>query len=151
VLLGGSLAGMAWAVEVGYWAMAIFLVTMTIGLRTVMTICAVALVDAMPANRTSIGAALNDTAQEIGSSVGTAVIGTGIALLVTVNLPSGAWNPELVAAYFNGERITFAILAVVVGLIAGLGALTLTDSHSVDEHCEQGSDEVGAPATQAPG
>ena len=152
VLLGGSLAGMAWAVEVGYWAIAIFLVTMTIGLRTVMTICAVALVDAMPANRTSIGAALNDTAQEIGSSVGTAVIGTGIALLVTVNLPSGAWNPELVAAYFNGERISFAILAVVVGLIAGLGALTLTDSHSVDEHgAEQGSDEVGAPATQAPG
>lgn len=29
-------------------------------------ICAVALVDATPANRTSIGTALNDTAQEIG-------------------------------------------------------------------------------------
>ena len=41
---------------------------MTVGLRTVMTICAVALVDAMPSNRTSIGAALNDTAQEVGTS-----------------------------------------------------------------------------------
>ena len=46
VLLAGSLAGLAWAVEGGY--------------------CAVALVDATPANRTSIGTALNDTAQEIG-------------------------------------------------------------------------------------
>ena len=60
------LAGLAWAVEVGYWAIALFMVTMTNGLRTVMTICAVALVDATPANRTSIGTSLNDTAQEIG-------------------------------------------------------------------------------------
>lgn len=66
VLLAGSLAGLAWAVEGGYWAIALFMVTMTIGLRTVMAICAVALVDATPANRTSIGTALNDTAQEIG-------------------------------------------------------------------------------------
>ena len=36
-------AGLAWAVEVGYWAIALFMVTMTNGLRTVMTICAVAL------------------------------------------------------------------------------------------------------------
>lgn len=35
-----------------------------------MTICAVALVEAMPSNRTSMGAALNDTAQESGTSVG---------------------------------------------------------------------------------
>ena len=65
---------------------------MTIGLRTVMTICAVALVDAMPSNRTSIGAALNDTAQEVGTSIGTAVVGTLIAVLVTTTLPAGTWS-----------------------------------------------------------
>lgn len=134
VLLGGSLAGLAWGVGVGYWAIALFMVTMTIGRRTIMTICAVALVEAMPANRTSMGTALNDTAQEVGTSVGTAVVGSAIALLVTVALPEGAWSPELVLAYFNGERITFAVLAVVVGVIAGIGALTLTDSRSTDEH-----------------
>ena len=72
------------------------MVVMTIGLRTVMTICAVALVDAMPSNRTSIGAALNDTAQEVGTSVGTAVVGTLIAALVTTQLPAGAWSSALV-------------------------------------------------------
>jgi len=133
VLLAASLGGLAWGVEHGYLAIAVSMVVMTIGLRTVMTICAVALVDAMPANRTSIGAALNDTAQEVGTSVGTAVVGTLIAVLVTTRLPAGTWSADLVASFFHGERITYGVLAVVVGLIAGFGALTLTDSRSTEE------------------
>ena len=109
------------------------MVLMTIGLRTVMTICAVALVDAMPSNRTSIGTALNDTAQELGTSVGTAIIGTLIAVLVTSRLPAGAWNTDLVDSYFHGERIAYAALAVVVGLVAAAGALMLTDSRTAEE------------------
>ncbi len=132
--LAGSLAGLAWAVDHGYVAIAACLVVMTVGLRTVMTICAVALVDAMPANRTSIGTALNDTAQEVGTSIGTAVVGTLIAALVTTQLPAGTWSSELVASFFHGERVVFVLLAVVVGLVATGGALTLTDSRSTDEH-----------------
>ena len=133
-LLAGSLAGMAWGVEHGYAAIAVCLVVMTAGLRTVMTICAVALVDAVPEDRTSIGAALNDTAQEVGTSVGTAVVGTLVAVLVTKVLPVGTWSSDLVSRFFAGERLTFAVLAVVVALVAGGGALTLTDSRSVEEH-----------------
>lgn len=132
--LAGSLAGLAWGVEHGYAAIAACMVVMTIGLRTVMTICAVALVEAMPANRTSIGAALNDTAQEVGSSVGTALVGTLIAALVTTQLPDGVWSSALVQSFFHGERLTYAVLAAVVGLIATAGALSLTDSHRTDEH-----------------
>lgn len=131
--LGGSLVGMAWGVEHGYLPIAISMVVMTVGLRTVMTICAVALVDAMPANRTSIGTALNDTAQEVGTSVGTAIVGTLIAALVTATLPAGTWSSSLVHSFFHGERITYLVLAAVVGGIATLGALTLSDSHSVEE------------------
>jgi EmrB/QacA subfamily drug resistance transporter len=133
VLLAGALAGLSWGVDHGYLAIAISMVLMTVGLRTVMTICAVALVDAMPSNRTSVGAALNDTAQEVGTSVGTAVVGTLIAALVTTRLPAGAWSPDLVASFFHGERITYGVLAVIVGLVAGGGALTLTASHAVEE------------------
>ena len=132
-LLAGSLAGLAWGVDHGYAAIAACMVVMTLGLRTVMTICAVALVDAVPANRTSLGAALNDTAQEVGTSIGTAVVGTLIAALVTSVLPAGAWSSELVASFFHGERVTYAVLAVLVGVVAGLGALALTDSRSVEE------------------
>lgn len=133
-LLGGSLAGLAWGIDRGYPAIAVCMVVMTVGLRTVMTICAVALVGAMPGNRTSIGAALNDTAQEVGTSIGTAVVGTMIALLVTAQLPVGAWSPDLVASFFHGEQITYAVLSVVVGLVAACGALSLTDSRATEEH-----------------
>jgi MFS family permease len=132
-LLAGSLAGLSWGVDHGYLPIAASMVVMTVGLRTVMTICAVALVDAMPGNRTSIGAALNDTAQEVGTSIGTAVVGTLIAVLVTTRLPAGTWSGTLVASFFHGERITYGLLAVVVGLVACGGALTLTDSHATEE------------------
>ena len=130
--LGGSLAGLSWGVEHGYGAIAVCMVVMTIGLRTVMTICAVALVEAMPANRTSMGTALNDTAQEVGTSVGTALVGTLIAALVTTQLPVGTWNGSLVDSFFEGERITYGVLAIVVGLIAAGGALMLTNSRTAD-------------------
>ncbi|CAN5370171.1 MFS transporter [soil metagenome] len=132
-LLAGSLAGLSWSVSHGYVAIAVCMVVMTIGLRTVMTICAVALIDAMPSNRTSIGAALNDTAQEVGTSVGIAVVGTLIAALVTTRLPAGTWSNDLVTSFFHGERITYAVLAVLVGLTAAFGAHTLTNSRSTDE------------------
>ncbi|AUG76070.1 MFS transporter [Kitasatospora sp. MMS16-BH015] len=132
--LAGALAGLAWGVYHGYAVIAVCMVLMTIGLRTVMTICAVALVEAMPENRTSIGTALNDTAQEVGSSIGTAVVGTLIAALVTTQLPAGTWSGALTDSFFHGERITYAVLAVLVGLVTATGALTLTDSRSTEEH-----------------
>lgn len=132
-LLTASLAGLAVGVDHGYPVIAACLVVMTVGLRTVMTICAVALVSAAPADRTSLAASLNDTAQEVGTSVGTAVVGTLIATLVTATLPAGTWSTELVTAFFHGERVAFAALAVVVGLLAGLGARTLTSSRSTEE------------------
>jgi MFS family permease len=133
-LLAGSLAAMALAVEHGYLAIAVLMVTFTIGLRIVMTTCAVALVDAMPSNRTSLGTSLNDTAQEVGTSIGTAFIGTMIAVLVTTVLPDGDWSSGLVSSYVQGEHLAFLILALVVGAVAGWGSLTLTDSHATEEH-----------------
>ena len=131
--LAGSLVGMAWGVEHGYLAIAISMVVMTIGLRTVMTICAVALVDSVPENRTSMGTALNDTAQELGTSIGTAVIGTFLAALVATQLPSGVWTGAFTETFYHGERIAYAVLAVVVGLVAGGGALALTNSRNTEE------------------
>jgi MFS family permease len=132
-----GLAWLAWAVDHGYLAIAAGMVVMTFGLRTVMTICAVGLVDAMPENRTSLGAALNDTAQEVGSSIGTALVGTLIAALVVTVLPLGAWSPELVDSYFHGERIAYLVLTVLVGTVAFLGAATLDDSHRPEQLADE--------------
>ena len=134
VLLTVSLLWLAWAVNHGYFMIAIGIVMMTVGLRTVMTICAVGLIDAVPANRTSLGAALNDTAQEVGTSIGTALIGTLIAALVVTVLPLGDWSPTLVSSYFQGERVAYLVLAVLVGFVAVLGALTMDNSRTAEEH-----------------
>ena len=128
-----GLAWLAWAVDHGYLAIAVGMVVMTLGLRTVMTICAVGLIDAVPDNRTSLGAALNDTAQEVGSSIGTALLGTLIAALVVTVLPVGTWSTELVTSYYQGERVAFLVLTVLVGAVAMFGAATLDDSRSAEE------------------
>ncbi len=133
-LLTVGLGFMAWAVEFDYLEIVIAMVVLTAGLRTVLTVCAVALVAAMPGNRTSMGAAMNDTAQEVGTSVGTAVVGTLIAALVATVLPDGTWTPGFVASFFHGEQVVFVVLAVAVGLLAAVGALTLTDARTTDEH-----------------
>lgn len=133
-LMAVSLAWLAYAVEHGYLAIAVGMVIMTAGLRTVMMTCAVALIGAMPGNRTSLGAALNDTAQEVGTSIGTAIVGTLIAALVTASLPAGTWSSDLVQSFFHGERVVFSVLAVVVGAVAALGSLSLTDSRDTEEH-----------------
>jgi EmrB/QacA subfamily drug resistance transporter len=140
-LMAASLAWLAFAVEHGYLAIAVGMVVITAGLRTVMMTCAVALIGGMPANRTSLGAALNDTAQEVGTSIGTAVVGTLIAGLVTTTLPAGVWSSDLVQSFFHGERVTFLALAVVVGLVTAWGSHTLTDSRVADEHAAE-MDEV---------
>ena len=82
-------------------------------------------VEAMPENRTTIGAAVNDTAQEIGTSIGTAVVGTMLAALVTAKLPAGVWSSGLVQSFFQGERITYLALAALVGVVATYGSLAL--------------------------
>ena len=54
-------------------------------------------------------------------------------MLVTTSLPAGAWSDALISSFFHGERVTYAVLAVVVGALGLLGARSLTDSHDVEE------------------
>jgi hypothetical protein len=49
-------------------------------------------------------------------------------------LPDGTWTADLVASFFHGERVVLTTLAVVVGLLVGAGALSLSSSRAVDEH-----------------
>ncbi|RKQ36805.1 MFS transporter [Kocuria tytonis] len=118
----------------GYWVLAVGMSVMALGLRIIMTVCAVALIESVPEDRTSIGTALNDVAQELGTSLGTAVVGTMIAALVATVLPTGAWGPEFTQTFFHGERTTFLVVAALVAVVGGYGCATLTDSRSAEEH-----------------
>lgn len=110
------------------------LLVLAMGMRLVMTTCAVALLDALPDDHTGIGAALNDTSQELGNSFGVAVIGTVTAAVMGTTLPTGRWSQAVVDEFLHSQRIGFAILAGLVTVIAIIGGRTLTDATTTEEH-----------------
>ena len=125
---------LAFGVEHGYWVLAAGMGLMAMGLRIIMTVCAVALIEAMPEDQTSMGTALNDVSQELGNSLGTAVVGTILAALVARTLPDGLWSADFLESFFHGERVIYLVVAVLVAVISGYGCTTLTNSHAADEH-----------------
>lgn len=117
----------------GYAAFAAGLFLMAIGMRLVMTTCAIALIDALPEDHTSIGSALNDTAQEVGNALGVAVIGTVMAAVMGSALPQASWSPTVVGEFLHSQHIALGLLAGVVLVFAVIGVRTLTDSRSTEE------------------
>ena len=81
-----------------------------------------------------MGTALNDVSQELGNSLGTAVVGTILAALVARTLPDGLWSADFLESFFHGERVIYLVVAVLVAVISGYGCTTLTNSHAADEH-----------------
>ena len=82
---------------------------------------------------TSMGSAMNDTAQEVGIAVGLALVGTVMAAVVGTALPTGAWDPATVLAFVHSQQISFALLAVLVVVLAAVGLRT-PDSRQTEEH-----------------
>lgn len=122
------------ALSHGYLWCAIGMLIMTAGMRIIMTTGAVALVGALPESHTSIGSALNDTAQELGNAVGVAIVGTVMAAVVGSSLPQGAWDAAMVDGFVHSQQISFAILAGIVLIMGCIGVRTLTDSTQTEEH-----------------
>ena len=118
----------------GYLWCAVGMLIMTAGMRIIMTTGAVALVGALPESHTSIGSALNDTAQELGNAVGVAIVGTVMAAVVGQSLPQGAWDAAMVDGFVHSQQISFAILAGIVLIMGCIGVRTLTDSTQTEEH-----------------
>ena len=58
---------------------------------------------------------------------------TTLATLVAAHLPEGKWTAAFTDTFFHGESITYVVLGIVVGVIAGIGALTLTNSRNAEE------------------
>lgn len=110
------------------------LLVLALGMRLVMITSAVALIEALPADHTSLGSALNDTAQELGNSLGVAVIGTVTAAVMGTSLPLGRWSQAVTDQFLHSQRIGFAVLAALVTAIALIGGRTLTNSTTTEEH-----------------
>ena len=133
-LVLSGLGAVGFFVSHGYVAVGIGMFVMAAGVRLVMTTCAIALLESLPETHTSMGSALNDAAQELGNSVGVAVVGTVMAAVVGVLLPQGVWGQALVHEFIHGLQIACGVLAGVLVLVATLGVRSLTDSHTLEKH-----------------
>ncbi len=76
----------------GYGWVALALVLVAAGLRVNGVVAGTNVLRGLPQNRTSIGAALVDTASEVSTGVGLAVTGTILAALFTGDIATSAWT-----------------------------------------------------------
>jgi MFS family permease len=97
-----------------YTWIAIALVLTAAGMRVVLIIAAVTVMRGLPEDRTSIGAALTDTSQEVASSIGLAITGTIVAASLTGPLTDLGRNAH---AFENAITVATLILTAVCAVL----------------------------------
>jgi hypothetical protein len=101
----------------GYIWVAIALVLIAAGLRVVGVVAGANVLRGLPRNRTSIGAALNDTATEVASGAGIAVSGTILAALFTGDITSSNWSTHQAADFREAVTVAGLVLTVVAAAL----------------------------------
>lgn len=96
----------------GYVWIAVALVLISAGVRVVMITATINVMSGLPPERTSLGAALSDTAPEVSNVVGVAVSGTAIAAIFTGRLTQPHWTSVQLSQF--QDAVTIAILALAV-------------------------------------
>jgi hypothetical protein len=107
----------------GYVWVAIALVLVAAGMRVVGVVAAVNVLRGLPKNRTSIGAALTDTATVVTSGVGIAVTGTILAALFTGDIATSNWSTQQTAEFQEAVTISGLVLTVVAAALVGWAIL----------------------------
>jgi hypothetical protein len=103
----------------GYVWIAVSLVLVAAGMRVVGLVAGTNVLRGLPENRTTIGAALVDTAGEVTSGVGIAVTGTILAALFTGSIATSHWTTHQTTEFEQAVRIAaFAITALAAALVA---------------------------------
>ncbi|GAA1141378.1 MFS transporter [Kribbella jejuensis] len=105
--------------RLGYLWVAVALVLVAAGMRVVGVVAGVNVLRGLPKNRTTIGAALTDTATEVTSGAGLAITGTVLASIFTGPITSPHWTAHQ-TAQFHTATTTAAL--TLTGLAAALVA-----------------------------
>ena len=105
----------------GYVWVAISLVLVAAGMRVVGVVAGFNVLRGLPKDRTSIGAALTDTATEVSSGVGIAVAGTILAALFTGTITTSSWSAQQTAEFREVVTIAGLVLTIVAAALVGWG------------------------------
>ncbi|WP_322789000.1 MFS transporter [Lentzea waywayandensis] len=105
--------------RLGYAPVAVALVLVAIGIRVVGAVAGVNVLKGLPENRTSIGAALVDTASQVTSAAGVAVSGTVLAVLFTGGIAQPGWTGVQTAQFERAVMIGGLALTAMAAALVG--------------------------------
>lgn len=107
----------------GYVWVALALVLVAAGLRVNGVVAAVNVIGGLPAERTTIGAALTDTSSEVASALGIAVAGTVLATLFTGDITTAHWTAAQAAQFRAAVTLAGSVLTTASALLVAFGIL----------------------------
>ncbi|MFC1415916.1 MFS transporter [Streptacidiphilus cavernicola] len=148
----GGLAVYSLLGRFGYVWVALALVLVAAGMRVVGVAAGTNVLRGLPKERTTIGAALVDTASEVTSGIGIAVTGTVLAALFTGDLAASHWTARQTAEFQQAATVAGLTLTVVAALLVGWGIIrgrsapiTADDSDSSAGRDDSPGAEADAP------
>ncbi|MFG3258924.1 MFS transporter [Streptomyces sp. NPDC048172] len=101
----------------GYPWVAAALMLVAAGMRVVGAAAGVNVMNGLPRDRTSTGAALTDTAAEVTAAAGVAVAGTVLAALFAGNVAEGHWSPRQTGQFHAAVTLSGLILTLASGAL----------------------------------
>jgi len=105
----------------GYVWVALALVIVAAGIRVVGVVAGTNVLRGLPKSRTTIGAALTDTATEVTSGAGIAITGTILAVLFTGDIAASNWTTQQTAQFEHAVTIAGLTLTVLAAALVGWG------------------------------
>ena len=108
--------------SLGYVWVALALVLVAAGLRVNGVVAAVNVIGGLPENRTTVGAALTDTASEVASALGIALAGTVLASLFAGDIASAHWTAAQTTQFQDAVTLAGAVLTAAAALLVLFGA-----------------------------
>ncbi len=116
-----GLAVFALAGSHGYPVVVAALVLVAAGMRVVGVVAGNNVLRGLPADRTSVGAALVDTSSELATGIGIAATGTILAALFTGSLTAPTWSTTQVGQFQQALEIAGLTLTLAAAALVALG------------------------------
>jgi len=112
----------------GYLWVALALVLVAAGMRVIGTVAGFNVLRGLPKERTTIGAALLDTATQVTPGIGLAVVGTILAALFSGDLAGSNWTAHQTSQFEQAVTIAGLTLTVISAALVGW-AITRARDH----------------------
>jgi MFS family permease len=107
----------------GYVWIAVALVLVAAGIRVNGVVAGTNVLRGLPSSRTSIGAALVDTSQEVATGVSLAISGTILAVVFSGAITAPDWTAQQTAQFHQGVTTAALTLTAVAAVLVGWGYL----------------------------